>query len=316
MSAIVEEPDQLDFEPIKVLICLQDQFDLCDMAGPLEVFSWAQHDRRNPETKAFRTILAGDEEYVTSAQGATVKAHFSYADALSRLSEIDVLVIVGGASEKVLKNKSQPLGLIKAFTEQQKKNPSRERSLMSVCTGSLFLGETGILAGLSATTHPDFMAKFENICSKASQREMSDHADVIDARYVVNNLRFELGDDEDENPYLLTKQQYKEKRRMSQGGSVPTSPVEERPNGGRRPSAARKGSISLKISNTRRESVLKRANLRLGGLRVLTTSGVLSGIDGALYLVGALVSEDSAEEVSRAMCHKWSKGVVVDGTDV
>lgn len=189
---------------------------------------------------------------------------------------------------------------------------------MSVYTGSLLLGETGILSGLSATTHPDFMAKFENIVSKATQRDMTDHADVIDARYVVNNLRFELGEDEDQNPYLLTKEQYREKRRMSQGGgrSAPISPVEERPNGGRRPSAARKGSISLKMSNTRRESVLKRANLRLGGLRVLTTSGVLSGIDGALYLVGALVSEDSAEEVARVMCHKWSKGVVVDGTDV
>lgn len=317
MSAIVEEPDGLNFEPIKVLIALQDKFDLCDMAGPLEVFNWAQHDRRDPETKAFRTILAGDDEYVTSAQGATVKTHFSYTDAMTRLNEIDILVIVGGESEKVIKTKSQPLTLIKAFTEQQKKNPARERTLMSVCTGSLFLGETGILSGLSATTHPDFMTKFEIICSNAAQRDLADRADVMDARYVVNNLRFDLGENEDENPYLLTKQQYREKRRMSQsGGSAPSSPVEERANGGRRMSAARKGSISLKISNTRRESVLKRANLRLGGLRVLTSSGVLSGIDGALYLVGALVSEDSAEEVARVMCHKWSKGVVVDGTDV
>jgi putative intracellular protease/amidase len=269
------------------------------------------------ETKAFRTILAGGDEYVTSAQGATVKTHMSYADAMKRLNEIDILVIVGGESEKVLKTKSQPLTLIKAFTEQQKKNPARERTLMSVCTGSLFLGETGILSGLSATTHPDYMAKFEIICSNAAQRDMADRADVMDARYVVNNLRFDLGENEDENPYLLTKQQYREKRRMSQsGGSAPSSPIEERANGGRRASAARKGSISLKISNTRRESIIKRANLRLGGLRVLTSSGVLSGIDGALYLVGALVSEDAAEEVARVMCHKWSKGVVVDGTDV
>lgn len=241
----------------------------------------------------------------------------SYSDALSRLSEVDILVIVGGGTEKVLKSKAQPLTLIKAFTELQKKNPARERTLLSICTGSLLLGDTGILSGLSVTTHPDFMAKFETICGSAAQRDMTDRADVMDARYVVNNLRFELGENEDENPYLLTKQQYREKRRMSQSGnSAPSSPVEERANGGRRPSAARKGSISLKISNTRRESVLKRANLRLGGLRVLTTSGVLSGIDGALYLVGALVSEDSAEEVARVMCHKWSKGVVVDGTDV
>lgn len=46
-GAIVEEPDGLNFEPIKVLIALQDKFDLCDMAGPLEVFNWAQHDRRD-----------------------------------------------------------------------------------------------------------------------------------------------------------------------------------------------------------------------------------------------------------------------------
>jgi len=74
--------------------------------------------------------------------------------------------------------------------------------------------------------------------------------------------------------------------------------------------------MSLKMSNMRRESVLKRANLRLGGLRVLTCGGVTSGIDGALYLVGALVSDDAAEEVARMMCYTWKKGTVVDGTDV
>lgn len=52
------------------------------------------------------------------------------------------------------------------------------------------------------------------------------------------------------------------------------------------------------------------------GLRVLTSGGVTSGIDGALYMVGALVSDDSADEVARIMCHKWQKGIVVDGVDV
>jgi hypothetical protein len=53
-GAIVEEPDSLDFEPIKVLIAIQDQFDLCDMAGALEVFTWAQHDRKNPGKQSTR----------------------------------------------------------------------------------------------------------------------------------------------------------------------------------------------------------------------------------------------------------------------
>ena len=264
-------------------------------------------------------MLAGDQELITSQQGATLKAHMSYSDALTHLSTIDVLVIIGGTTDKVLKSKSQPLSLIKAFAEQQKKNPARERTLYSVCTGSLFLAETGILSGLSATTHPDFLTKMEIICSNAAQRDMADRCDVVDdTRYVVNNLRFELGENEDENPYILSKKEYREKRRMSQSGGGPPSPVEERANGGgRRPgSSARKGSMSLKMSNSRRESVLKRANLRLGGLRVITASGVTSGIDGALYLVGALVSDDAAEEVARKMCHKWARGTVVDGTDV
>lgn len=45
MSAIVEEPDGVNFDPIKVLIAVQDGFDLCDMAGPMEVFSVS--DRRS-----------------------------------------------------------------------------------------------------------------------------------------------------------------------------------------------------------------------------------------------------------------------------
>ena len=145
---------------------------------------------------------------------------------------------------------------------------------------------------------------------------MADRCDVMESRYVVNNLRFDLGENEDENPYIMSKKEYKDHKRRKSSAGAPISPIEERANGGRRPSAARKGSMSLKMSNMRRESVLKRANLRLGGLRVITTSGVTSGMDGALYLVGALVSDDSADEVARKMCYDWKKGTVVDGTDV
>lgn len=270
------------------------------------------------DTKAFRTVFCGPGEFVQSENGSQWRCQLSYADAMARLSEVDVLVIPGGNSQAILAAKDQPMQLIKAFAELQKKHPNRERTLFTVCTGSLFVAETGILSGLSATTHPDYMAKLEIICSNIAQRDMTDRCDVIDARYVVNNLRFELGENEEENPYILSKQEYK--RRKSSGG-LAGQPILEKPNGAttngtRRPSAARKGSISLKMSNTRRESVLKRANLRLGGLRVLTASGVTSGIDGALYLVGALVSEETAEEVARIMCHQWKKGVVVDGTDV
>ncbi len=56
--------------------------------------------------------------------------------------------------------------------------------------------------------------------------------------------------------------------------------------------------------------------MRLGGLRVITSGGVSAGLDAALYLVSALVSEESAVEVARVIQWTWNKGVVVDGLDV
>jgi len=317
MSAIYEEPDSAH-EPVKVLITLHEGMDAMDVVGPLEVFTCAQHDKKNPETKAFQVSFAAAAEQTVSAQGASFRAHMTFDEAMKRLPDVDLLVIPGGGHDKIIKERGQPLALIKQFAEVQKKNPARERTLMSVCIGSLLLAEAGVLAGLSATTHPDFITKLEILCSNAAIRDMAERCDVVEQRYVVNNLRFDLGDEE-ENPYVMTRKEYKEhKRRKSSLASV-TSPIEEHPNGTNgthRLSAARKGSMSWKASNTRRESVLKRSNLRLGGLRVLTTSGVTSGIDGALYMVGAMVSDDAAEEVARIMCHKWVKGMVVDGTDV
>jgi transcriptional regulator GlxA family with amidase domain len=67
---------------------------------------------------------------------------------------------------------------------------------------------------------------------------------------------------------------------------------------------------------SRRESIARRQEMRLGGLRVITSGGVASGMDAALYLVSILASEESANEVARFMQLTWTKGVVVDGIDV
>jgi len=78
----------------------------------------------------------------------------------------------------------------------------------------------------------------------------------------------------------------------------------------------RKGSISFKGANSRRESIARRAAMRLGGLRVITSGGVAAGLDATLYLVSILVSEESANEVARTMQLNFTKGIVVDGIDV
>ncbi|KAG7287873.1 hypothetical protein NEMBOFW57_007390 [Staphylotrichum longicolle] len=279
-------------EPIEVLFALHPKFNLLDFAGPLEVLTTAQHDAQDPTSKAFEITIAAGEPKVLSEQGVIIGSQCSWKEAYERLNDFDVLVVLGGNTEEIIKEKAEPLSLITAYSELQKGDPTRERTLLSICTGSHFLAKQGILSGLSATTHPDYITTFEILCSQAVIREGCEHTDVIeDARYVVNNLRFELGD-EDENPYI---------RRKSDAD--------------RRPSNARKGSMSFKGAS-RRESIARRAAMRLGGLRVITSGGVAAGIDAALYVVSILVDEQAANEVARLMQLTWTKGVVVDGLDV
>lgn len=282
-------------EPVEVLFALHPNFNLTDFAGPLEALHTAKHDPKDDSTRAFEITVAAAEPKVISEQGVVIGSQISFKEAYERLEDFDVLVVVGGGTAPVLKSGDEPLPLIEAFSELQKKDSARERTLFSVCTGSLFLAKKGILSGLSATTHPDFITTLEIVCSEVARDTLGERTDVVDdARYVVNNLRFDLGD-EDENPYVRSK--------------AAADP-------GARPPNARKGSMSFSASNKRRESIARRAAMRLGGLRVITSGGVSAGIDAALYLVSALVSDESAAEVARNMQWTWTKGIVVDGLDV
>lgn len=256
-------------------------------------------------SKAFECTIAAPSPAVTSSSGLTIKADIDYKTAHDDLHYYDVLIIPGGPSvftklcspspsSSSNSDPPEPARLATAYATLQKSDPSKERTLLSIGTGSLILGNAGLLQGMAATTHPDYYTKFEILCKEAARKgELLEQTDVMEENYVVNNARFDLGADMDENPFVLTK----------------------RPDG-RRKSVARKGSNAWKESVKRRESNARRAGLKLGGLRVITSGGVTSGLDASLYLVAAMVSHESAQEVSRVLQYSWNKGVTVEGIDV
>jgi len=294
MSAIADE--NASSETIKVLFTLFPDFDLQSVAGPLEALSLAHHNPKDSATKAFECSFVGDAAAMKSAQGATIKADMDYEDATEDIEDFDVLVVPAGATADIISSKAEPLSLIKKYVDVQEKNPAKERTIIAVSTGSLLLAEQGLLEGLAATTHPDYYTRLETICQNASTRDLSERTDVMEERYVVNNARFDLGENPDENPYII--------RKRPEGAA-----------GGRRKSIARKGSNAWRESR-RRESIIRRASMPLGGMRVITTGGVTAGLDASLYLVASLVSHESAEEVARVMQYTWIKGVTVDAIDV
>lgn len=157
------------------------------------------------ESKAFDCTVTGAEQTVLTGEDVSLACQIPYKQAYEQLSDYDVLVVLGGNTEEIIEKEAEPLGLISAFVELQQGDPIRERTLFSVCTGSHFLAHKGILAGLSATTHQDYLTTFENLCSRAATRDLDERTDVVEnVRYVVNNLRFDLGN-EDENPYIRRK---------------------------------------------------------------------------------------------------------------
>jgi putative intracellular protease/amidase len=230
---------------------------------------------------------------VTSSQGMKVRVDMDYEDAYEEMEDADVLVVCGGNTDPIVDAQAEPIRIVQEYALLQKKDPSKERTLLSICTGSLFLATAGVLQGLAATTHPDYYARFEILCQNAAKNDSGVGTDVQEERYVVNNARYELGSNILDNPFVFTKRSDVRKRSMG----------------------ARKGSDAFRVAR-RRESLVKRQNMPLGGLRVITSGGITAGMDATLYLVAALVSIESAQEVARVMQYTWQKGVCIESMDV
>jgi transcriptional regulator GlxA family with amidase domain len=177
--------------PLKVLYSIHPYLDMLDFAGPLEILSHATYTTgvswAPSAKKVFTSTITAVQEFTTTDQTATIKRHIPIEEAYASLADYDVLVIPGGGSQGVLGGEREPLGLIKAFADLQKRGDGRVRTLLSVCTGSLFLAEAGVLDGLTATTHPYYYDKLREITTAKGETK------VVEERYVVNKTDKEKG---------------------------------------------------------------------------------------------------------------------------
>ena len=165
---------------LKVLFHLHPCLDTLDFTGPFELLSHATYSSpAPPQTPVFEHTVTAVTEQVTSGQNCIFQRHIPVEEAHSRLAEFDVLVVPGGGSGGVLEANSEPLSLIRAWCALDKAE-GKTRTLLSVCTGSLFLAEVGALKGLTATTHPDYYTKLRDM--------VGDQTTVVEERYVINKV--------------------------------------------------------------------------------------------------------------------------------
>ena len=204
---------------IKVLVLIYELFDTLDFAVPLDIFgetrisdggqTWSDTGNR-----VFETTIAAADELTTSTEGnisapihqrhelkawlgAAIKRHISLAEAHKRLSEFDILVVPGGrpvAIQHLCTENGLFVQMFVSFVELPKKQNGKERVLLSICNGALFLGAAGALAGKKATTHYAQLKLLENIC--AGQAGAS--TEIVRARFV------DCGVDEKSGMRLMT----------------------------------------------------------------------------------------------------------------
>ena len=126
--------------------------------------------------------------------------------ALTKLDEFDILVVPGGNPSLLfgmIQRNTEEVKFIKAFNNTSTSH-NGDKIILSVCTGALFLGATGVLSGLKATTHhmalnylSDIDSSIEVVSSVTSEGTPNRYVDgginkqekrVITAGYVFQGL--------------------------------------------------------------------------------------------------------------------------------
>ena len=129
----------------KVGIVIFPMVEVLDFCGPFEVFSVTRlTEGLNPgDPSPFEVLLVAETAAaVTTTGGMQVAPHTTF-DACPPL---DIMVVPGGWGARAeMKNP--------AMLDFVKQQAAGVETLTSVCTGSLVLGNAGLLDGLRATTH-------------------------------------------------------------------------------------------------------------------------------------------------------------------
>ena len=172
--------------PIKVLAPIFPGFNTLDLNGPVNVLGNTVLPHNT-----FLITVASATEFTTSYENVTIKRDTSFSELLqnkSKLAEFDVLLQPGAARyaiDAVLDSSdggSGLLELIKTFSELE--SLSRDRWLISICTGAHFLGAVGAFSGKTATTSWRALDKLKQVCSNYAENQGGGDTEIVRKRWV------------------------------------------------------------------------------------------------------------------------------------
>ena len=129
----------------RVGILVFPDVEVLDFSGPFEVFSVTRlnEELRREEPSPFEVLVVAEQAgTVTTTGGMKVTPHHT----IDTCPPLDILVVPGGWGTRAEIKNARLVDWIKARAAQVE-------TLTSVCTGSMLLGQAGLLDGRRATTH-------------------------------------------------------------------------------------------------------------------------------------------------------------------
>jgi transcriptional regulator GlxA family with amidase domain len=142
----------------KVAVYLYPGADLLDFSGPVEVYSHNNSENKDDPGPFSVTSFAHHNPVKSGSEALVYVPNATFADISSRITDFDILVIPGAHWDTITDlNKSdegkQLSGMIREFAGAKPRAETGKRVLQSVCTGSVLMAASGVLAGRTITTH-------------------------------------------------------------------------------------------------------------------------------------------------------------------
>jgi transcriptional regulator GlxA family with amidase domain len=122
---------------VRVAFVVSDDATLIDFAGPMQVFDQVQ----GPGEDKFETFTVSETRKPIKAGTVTIVPDYTFADA----PDADIVVI--GAQS----------GTTEPYLDYLRQTAAKQKLLLSVCTGVSKLAATGLLDGLEAATHHEYV---------------------------------------------------------------------------------------------------------------------------------------------------------------
>jgi putative intracellular protease/amidase len=156
--------------PFTVAVYLYHNADILDFTGPTEIYSHGPFEGPAP----FKVTTFAHHNPITTIAGAmTYIPNATFKEIEPKIEDFDILVIPGAGPDTITALSKSEEGkelsaLLRKFVASKPRQETGKRVLQSVCTGSVLLAASGVLAGRDATTHHMFFDMLKQVADEAA----------------------------------------------------------------------------------------------------------------------------------------------------